>query len=116
MAPDANFEWMSYNPFTVNDNFFNSKNDPYINFYNDISPLDIKYFDSNEIREGFECLSKNGFSILHVNIRSMNKNYETLKNFYSKLNCTNVICFSETWATDNLNCNDSNFQIESYTV
>ena len=27
-----------------------------------------------------------------------------------------VECFSETWATDNLICSDSNFQIENYTV
>ena len=60
---------------------------------------------------------KNGFSVLHVNIRSINKTFETFKNFYSKLNCTSsVICFSETWATDNSICKDSNFQIENYTV
>ena len=69
------------------------------------------------IREGFECLCKNGFSALHVNIRSINKNFETFKNFYSKLNCKFcVICFSKTWTTDNSICNDSNFQIENYTV
>ena len=83
-----------------------------------ISPLDTKYFNRNEIREGFECLPKSGFSVLHVNIRITNKKFE--KNFYSKLNFTfSVICFSETWATDNSICNDfinSNFQIESYTV
>ena len=110
MAPDANFELMLYNPFTVNDNFFNSESDPDINFYSDISPLDTKYFNPNEIREGFECLCKNGFSVLHVNIRSINKNFEISNNFYSKLNCKfSVICFSETWATDNLICNDSKF-------
>ena len=27
-----------------------------------------------------------------------------------------MICFSETWATDNSICNDSNFQRENYTV
>ena len=43
MAPDANFESILYNPFTVNDNFFNSESDPDINFYCDISPLDKKY-------------------------------------------------------------------------
>ena len=54
---------------------------------------------------------------MQVNIRSINKNFETFKNFYSKLNCTfSVICFLETWATDNLVCNDSNFQIENYAV
>ena len=117
MGPDANFESMSYNPFRVNDNCFNFESDPDINFFSDISSLDTKYFNPNEIREGFECLRKSGFSVLHVNIRSINKYFETFKKFFSKLNCTfSVICFSETWATDNPICNDSYFQIENYTV
>ena len=68
MAPDANFESISYNPFTVNDNFFSSESDLDINFYSIISPLDTKYLNPNEIREGFEYHFKNGFSVLHVNI------------------------------------------------
>ena len=95
MAPDTNFESISCNPFTVNDNFFNPESDPDINFYCDISPLDIKYFSPNKIREAFECVCKNGLSVLHVNIRNVNKIFETFKNFYSTLNCTfNVIFFS----------------------
>ena len=39
--------------------FFNSENDPDINFYRDISPLDTKYLNPNEVREGFECLCSN---------------------------------------------------------
>ena len=54
IASDTNFESMSYNSFTVNDNFFYSESDPDINFYSDISPLDTKYFNPNEIHEGFE--------------------------------------------------------------
>ena len=54
---------MSYNPFTANDNFFNSESDPDTNFYSDISPFDTKYFNPKEIREGFECLCKNGFCL-----------------------------------------------------
>ena len=73
--------------------FFNFESDPDVNFYSDISPLDTKYLNPNEIREGFECLCKNGFSALHVNIRSVNKNFETFKNFYSKLNCTFRVIF-----------------------
>ena len=56
MAPDANFESMSFNPFMVNDNIINSESDLYINFYSDISPLDTKYFNLSEIREVFQCL------------------------------------------------------------
>ena len=101
------------NPFTVNE--FNSESDPDINFYSDISPLDTKYFNPNEIREGFECLCKNGFC-LALKHWSINKNSETfLRNFCSKLNCTfRVICFSETWATDNSICNDWDFQRKNY--
>ena len=66
MAPDANFESMSYNPFTVSDNSSDSKSDPDINFYGDISPLDTKYFNPNKILEGFECLYKNRFSVLRI--------------------------------------------------
>ena len=100
----------------MNDAFFNSESDPDINIYSDISSLDTKYFNPNEIRD-FEYLCKTGFSALHVNIRSINKNFEAFKNFYFKLNCTfSVIYFSETWASDNLICNDSDFQIENYTI
>ena len=117
MVSDGNFELISYNPFTVNDNFFNSKSDPDINFCRDISPLDTKYFNLNEIREGFECLCKDGFSVFRVNIRSINKNFETFKHFYSALNCAfHVICFSETWAADNSIYNNSNYQMEDYIV
>ena len=57
--------------------FFNSESDPDISFYSDISPLNTKYFNPKEVREGFKCLCKNGFSVLHVYIRSINKNFET---------------------------------------
>ena len=59
MAPDANFESMSFNPFTVNDNFYSDfYSDIFtdINFYSDISPLDTKYFNPNQIREVYGCL------------------------------------------------------------
>ena len=90
----------------MNDNFCNSDSDRNINFSCDISPPDTKYSNPNKIREGFECLCKNGLSVLQVNIRSINKNFETCKHFHSTLNFTfNGIYFSETWATDNSICN-----------
>ena len=69
---------ISENTFSVNDVFY-SESDTNINFYSDISPLDTKYFNPNEIREGFECLCKNGFSVFHVNIRSINKTLRHLQ-------------------------------------
>ena len=103
MAPDAKLESMSYNPFTVNDNCFNSESDPDINFYSDILLLT----QNISIQTKFVKV----LNVLHVNIRSINKIFYTFKNFYSKLNCTfSVICFSETWATNNSIFNYSNFR------
>ena len=58
MAPDANFKLMSYNPFTMNDNFFDSESNPDINFYSDIYPLYTKYFNPNKIHEGLSVFVK----------------------------------------------------------
>ena len=74
------------------------------------------YVNSNEICEGFECLCKNVFSVLHVNIWSINKNFEAFKHFYSTLYCTfSEIFFSDNF-TDNSICKGLNFQIGNYTV
>lgn len=40
---------------------------------------------------------QNGFSVLQVIIRSINKGFEPFKQFYSTLNCMfSVVCFLET--------------------
>ena len=92
----------------MNDNFVNPKRDPGIKFIV-IFLLLTKYFNSNEIWEGFERLCKNGFSVLQVSIRNINKHFETFKHFYSTPDSKlSVNCFLETRATNNL--------IENYSV
>ena len=93
MTSDANFESFSSSSFTVNDKFINPESDPHINFYGDISPLDTKYFNPNEIHKGFKFLSKNGFPVLYINIRSINKNFEAFKKFCPTFNCTFSVIF-----------------------
>ena len=65
----------------------------------------------------FKDFSKNSFSVLHLSIRSINKNFEAFTKFYSKLNhILSVICFCETWASEeNINKN-STFQLKNYNV
>ena len=117
MTPDSNFESMSYNPFSVKDGFANSDNDPDINFYQDISSLDTHYFTPNDFQDNFKCFYENTFSLLHLNIRSINKNFETFKQFYSSLNFTfSIICFSETWVDDDSINKNSLFQLQNYNV
>ena len=53
-------------------------------------------------------------SILHLNIRSINKNFDTFKNFSSTLNYNfSIICFSETWL-DETNTKNSNYEPPGY--
>ena len=53
-------------------------------------------------------------SILNLNIRSINKNFENFKMFLSKLNFSfSIICFSETWLNDS-NVDDSNYELLNY--
>ena len=61
--------------------------------------------------------SKNSFSVLHLNIRSINKLSKAFTEFYSKLNhIFSVICFSETWASEEDINKSSTFQLKNYNV
>ena len=54
-------------------------------------------------------------SILHLNIRSINKNFDSFELFLSSLNyCFSVICFSETWLNDR-NVDNSNYKLPNYS-
>ena len=52
--------------------------------------------------ESFSCkLNLKSFSILHLNIRSLKKNFDGFKLFLSSLNFEfRIICFFETWLDD----------------
>ena len=54
-------------------------------------------------------------SLIHVNIRSMNSNFEKLH--YLLLNCSNsfnIICVTETWSTDKDFKNNSGFHLPNF--
>ena len=55
-----------------------------------------KYFQENNFAH--QTNSVNDFSILNINIRSIQKNFETFKSFYRSLNYLfDIICVTETW-------------------
>ena len=54
-------------------------------------------------------------SLIHVNISSMNSNFEKLHDLL--LSCSssfNIICVTETWSTDNDIKNNSNFHLPNF--
>ena len=117
MTPDINFESMFFNPFSTKECIVDNDHDPDVNFYHHVSMLDTQYLMPDKFKTNFKDFSKNSFSVLHLNIRSINKNFEAFTEFFSKLNhIFGVICFSETWASEeNVNKN-STFQLKNYNV
>ena len=117
MTPDTNFESIFFNPISTKEYFVDSDHNPTVNFYHDVSMLDTQYLMPDKFKTNFKDFSKSSFSVLLLNIRSINKNFEALSEFYSKLNHVfSVIYFSETWASqENINKN-STFQLKNYNV
>ena len=87
-----NFETFSYNRFMVKE-ILPSEFDSDVNFYENISSLDTDYFSVKH-----SINNKNYFSMLHVNIRSMNKHFENFNELFSSLKLSfSSLCLLETW-------------------
>jgi len=61
---------------------------------------DCYYYDDELLKS---CKSAGKLSLLHVNVRSLNKNYGHLTDYLETLNTTwSVIALSETWSDDQI--------------
>ena len=69
MAPEQNFELMSFNPFSNNNNFSDGKQDPNVNFFLDNIPsLSREYFSPSDVNKCFSKFeSSDTFPVLHFN-------------------------------------------------
>ena len=107
-------ESLSLVPFSIEQSLLmiTHEHDPDFNFYNDVFTLDTQYLAPDKFEGTFQPFLKHYFSILHLNIRSKNKNFEAFKQFYLSLKFKfSIVCFSETRAHDiNINKN-STFQL-----
>ncbi|XP_065642572.1 uncharacterized protein LOC136074196 [Hydra vulgaris] len=87
----------------------NNDNDPDVNFFEDVI-INSNYFDIEEVSNLMNA-SQMLFSTLTLNIRSMNKNFESFKSMLKNINSEfTVICLIETWCRNEKN----NFQIPGY--
>ena len=117
MTPDINFESLSYNHLSIHESSINSEHDPDISFNQDVSFLETQYCSPIDFQNHFQCFLRDSFSVLHLNIRSMNKNFESFKEFYSKINFKfSIVSFSETWVDDISFSKNSNVQLSGYQV
>ena len=81
MTPDINFESTFCNPFSTKECIVDNDHDPDVNFYRNVSMLDAQYLIPDKLKTNFKVFSKISFSVLHLNIRSINKNFEAFTEF-----------------------------------
>ena len=95
----------------TNDNF-----DPDSNFLNEIvNSVESTYYTHEECVCFSSNLSEN-FSIIHLNIRSLQKNIDKLKDFLNDIKGKfSVIVLSETWIDDDKADLNSLFHIPNYS-
>ena len=115
MPRNSGFEFQSFNPFSINEDFKDNDQYPGVNFHQtQISSLDASYYIPNEVKEKLENFQQKSFSVLHLNIRSMSKNFESFREFLDSLCFTfSAICLSETWCQLHETSN-SNLQLPGY--
>ena len=79
MTPDIYFKSLSFNPFSIHESSINSEHDPESNFDQDIFSLETNYCSPNDFQNNFPSFLKDSFSVLHLNVRSINKKFESFK-------------------------------------
>ena len=92
--------------------------DPDLNYFNDLNSnnFDSPYVLEENVKRYLCDIKKyDNLSLIHVNIRSMNSNFEKLHDLF--LNCSNsfnIICVIETWSTDKDFKSNSNFHVPNF--
>ena len=111
-----NFESLKFNPFDSSEKILTDKSfDPDLNFFNsNIGNLDTPYISHEEHKNLNENGSAVMFSILHLNIRSIKKNFENVKLFLPSLSFDFSICFSKTWLDESFLTSRSLYELPHY--
>ena len=101
-------------PFEHNeykDNEWKADKDPDVNFYSNID-IDCNYYVEDQFKKRF---SKNDFSVIHLNARSLKANFTQINNYIDTLdNSFDIIAVSETWFDNTVNMNE--FCISNYNA
>ena len=111
-----NFENLKYDSLENSGNIlFDNSSDPDLQFYNtNIQNLNTPYIFPEELQKFLGDDKDENVSVLHLNIRSINKNFESFKMFLSNLSFSfSTIWFSETWLNDS-NVDNSNYELPNY--
>ena len=115
---NKNFENIVFDLFDSQNVLRDENNDPDVNFFNKKSEVvNSPYYNVDKFYSSSQNLLKNSFSVLHINIRSMNKNFEKLREYLSHAKGNfSVITLTETWCNDDETDKNSLWQLPNYTA
>lgn len=109
-----NFESISFNIFQINDFLLDNESDPDINYFSEASALQNRsYFYNNELKD---YLNRDFLNVIHFNIRSLKKNFDTFhSNIEETSNIFNIICITETWCSSD-DVKNSNLHLPGFNL
>ena len=120
-APEPKFENLHFNPF-YNESLSDTEDerDPDENCFNEVNTQNFEccYLSPNDI-ESFLPEKENSETInaIHVNIRSLSKNFDNLLDILRDSNNSfNVLCITETWCTDSTLKNNTNLHLPNFDI
>ena len=99
---NENSENIFFNPFDSQNILSDENNDPDINFFNKKSDaVNSPCYNVNKFNFSSQNLLKISFSVLHINIRSMIKNFEKLREYLSHIKGNfSIIALTEMSCSD----------------
>ena len=73
-----------------------------MNFFNEKSEaVNSLYYKVDNFNSSSQNVLKNSFSVLHINIRSINKNFEKLREYLLHVKGNfSITALTETWCSD----------------
>ena len=108
------FENLTFNTFDKENILLNDSFDADGNFFNTHGFTNTTYFTTETLKTMIIANNEISFSVLHLNIRSLNKKFESLKTLLVELNfCFTMICITESWCSDDPHTNNR-YQLPNY--
>ena len=77
---ESNFEKLKFDPFDFDNVLLNNTNDPDENIFNSLNQIDSVFYAVEEATTSFKKFNDKTFSVLHLNVRSLNITSNPLKN------------------------------------
>ena len=95
---ENNFEKLRFVPFGFQ---LNNTNAPDENIFHNLCQIDLLFYAFEEAATSLEKINDKTFSVLQLNVRSLNQNFESLKKLQTTIKFNyKAIFFTEIWCTD----------------